>query len=233
MSNDHTIRSRSGGVIRRRSTKNSIRRRTEPERRGGRLDRLEITAGKLQYPIMPPHELVERHVDSLGESVSAVRDASVEDLDPFDRHALRADFLLDEIPSETVESDTINRYERLSTETQSVLDTAEYREKARSELRTRIDHFPKTVCYFHELDPVPNEVELAVNRRDAIEMYLDKLADYYDLSEQQIRIDTLDDVFRCRYEMYIDDVQEYVVELPYYPDSYWWRHPSAVAAELE
>ncbi|WP_339105367.1 hypothetical protein [Haloterrigena salinisoli] len=184
---------------------------------------------------------LERTLNRYETALAELRETDhLEEITPYDSpisriilYDAKADFLLDEIPSETVESGTIDRYERLSTETQSVLDTAEYREKARSELRTRIDHFPKTVCYFHELDPVPNEVELAVNRRDAIEMYLDKLADYYDLSEQQIRIDTLDDVFRCRYEMYIDDVQDYVVELPYYPDSYWWRHPSAVAAELE
>ncbi|NUC74036.1 hypothetical protein HTZ84_17295 [Haloterrigena sp. SYSU A558-1] len=72
---------------------------------------------------MPPHELVERHVDSLGESVSAVRDASVEDLDPFDRHALsgmlslsaRIELLLsNEETRNEVDTEVISEYRSLS-----------------------------------------------------------------------------------------------------------------------
>lgn len=166
---------------------------------------------------MPHHELVERHADSLGESVSAVRDASVEDLDPFNRHALsgmlslsaRIEFLLsNEETRNEVDTTVTSEYRSLKAEIDELRSSDWFQEQASSELETRIDHFENMVENIETNDSLPDPFDNMIWSRDSLEFGLDELDSVRDVDAHRSRLEDIDERFRRAYETHVDDILE-------------------------
>ncbi|NUB90143.1 hypothetical protein HT576_03720 [Haloterrigena sp. SYSU A121-1] len=149
--------------------------------------------------------------------------------------ANETEFVLEVCSEEVGDHGLREQFETLREETNGVLEEAEYREKAFEELQYMIDRYPSVVNHFLELEPVPNELRNDLDWRDRLEITRLELDPYFDLHDEHIRIETLDEVLRLRYEQEIDTVldERAGVERSYYPESFWWRHPSKVDEELD
>lgn len=111
----------------------------------------------------------------------------------------------------------------------------DYTDKLYAELKFLVDQYPTMICFFLELDPIDMEVENDLNSRDDIEYLLKELDDDYDLRDIRIKVRALDDVLRCQFESNINLIMKEwpYIERDYYPDSFWWRHPSKILRERE
>ncbi len=145
------------------------------------------------------------------------------------------EFLLEELrkANEASES-TSHTFASLQELLDHLLDQKSYREQAIKELKTRVDNYPRNICHFLELDPISIELENTLSGRDVIQVLLLELEED-ELDNEREKVNALDEVLRCRYEVQIETIlDEYSdIEKSYYPGSFWWRHPSDVAAELD
>lgn len=144
-------------------------------------------------------------------------------------------YLIRELDNRNVDTSGLTRrYSELNDKIDARVGEA-YLERLHEEFQHLVEGYPSTVCYFLELDPINIELGNDLDQRDAIEILFLELEGSFDLSDERIRISALDSVLECRYEMAIDTIMEYsnVVEKPYFPDRFWWRHPSDVVNSVE
>lgn len=189
-------------------------------------------------------ESLERLLDSSEEIHDHLQ--NVESLDDLDGHGSRSvggffatqsriKFLWEEIP-EAERSNSIDRRVRESNEDYERIESKSvYRERARAELVSTLDHLPIKTCNFLDMGPIFNEVPDFLSWLDRTRILLEELDDHADLGEEWIRFETLEAVVRCRYEHGVDTILEECprVERPWYPERFWWRHPTQVKQELE
>ena len=101
------------------------------------------------------------------------------------------------------------------------------------ELEHLISGYPSLICYFMELDPYEVELQHDLGVRDSIEFLFANLEEEMNLQEEKLKVETLDDVFQCEYKRHLNEILETVgideltslIEKPYYPPEFWWRHP--------
>ncbi len=107
----------------------------------------------------------------------------------------------------------------------------EYRVRLCAELLMDVDSYPSTDRLF-ELTPIDVEAWNDMDQRDHIEVLLMELGRDFDLKAIEKRIQTLDKSFRQKYKEKITDYQSHYasIERSFYPERFWWRHPSAVMA---
>jgi hypothetical protein len=63
-------------------------------------------------------------------------------------------------------------------------------------------------------------------------MELNKMSDCEEINKN---VSSLDLGFKCIYTQEIEDIIKFGCnfEIPYYPDRFWWRHPSKILAEKQ
>lgn len=149
--------------------------------------------------------------------------------------ANKTEFVLEAFSEEVGDHGLREQFETLREDTNGVLEEAEYREKAFAELQYMIDRYPSVVNHFLKLEPVPNELRNDLDLRDRLEITRLELDSHCDLYDEHIRVETLDEVLQLRYEREIETIlnEQDGVERSYYPDSFWWRHPSKITDEKE
>ncbi|MFC7046966.1 hypothetical protein ACFQH6_17555 [Halobacteriaceae archaeon GCM10025711] len=135
--------------------------------------------------------------------------------------------LRDESAREWTESETA-RFEALCSRLDTVVDHLgpAYDDQLLVELEYLVDTYPATINYFLGLDPIDIELWDDLNRRDSLEVLLRELRDRHDLREQTAAVEALDTVLKYQYREHLDTLQEYrdIIEKPYFPESFWWRH---------
>ncbi|MHC3439938.1 hypothetical protein ACYJ1Y_18105 [Natrialbaceae archaeon A-gly3] len=149
--------------------------------------------------------------------------------------ANKAEFMLEASPGEFADHNLREQFEALREDTNDLLEKAEYRRKAFEELQHMIDRYPSVVNHFLKLEPISNELRNDLDWRDRLEITRLELDPYSDLHDEHIRVETLDEVLQLRYKREIDMIlEEHAdIERSYYPESFWWRHPTRVAEELD
>ena len=107
-------------------------------------------------------------------------------------------------------------------------------------LNLSVDRYSRAINYFFELDPVCVETENDLDSRDIVEILLNELRSDYDLESLEARVSTSDELLKSKFEYYARSgglgklLKECpYLEIPYYPDSFWWRHPSKILQELK
>lgn len=98
------------------------------------------------------------------------------------------------------------------------------------ELRDLADRYPRAVCSVFDREHVGMETFNDFDTRDAIEMLADELAGKRDIERLRVRVEGVDQVFRCKYRRNEAVVRRHEDEIarPSFPEQYWWRHPDAV-----
>lgn len=197
--------------------------------------------------IDPSRERAERYLRSYRDQLdqfSAIEDYS--QLPPAEEPSLSTALVADtevkgllralrETDVDTTEWES--EYAMCRREMEELLRSPDVRRYAVAELEYLLDSFPAKVSHFLELEPLQMEVEQHLGWRDSIEALLTELdtSESIDVREQRIRLEALDEVLRVRYEEGIETIRSEcpTVERPYYPESFWWRHPSRVANERD
>lgn len=190
-------------------------------------------------------EYLGRMLDRQQKQLSKLQSIeAVLELDPYGPLTIRgilcrideAEFILEELQmDEDIDHELRSQFQNVRKKTQMVFQDEEIQQQAYTELTILCDNYYREVCHFLELDPFYIELENDLGTRDAIEILLRWLEGYFDLSRHRLQVKTLDDVFRCRYEKQICEIldKHRDIERPYYPDSFWWRHPSIIAEDVE
>lgn len=141
-----------------------------------------------------------------------------------------------ESAQEWTESETA-RFEALCSRLDTVVDRLgpAYDDQLLVELEYLVDTYPATINYFLGLDPMDIELGNDLSKRDSIEVILRELSDRHDLSEQTAAVDALDTVLKFQYREHLDTLQEFrdVIEKPYLPESFWWRHLDQFETDAE
>ncbi|MDO9099053.1 MAG: hypothetical protein Q7U60_13155, partial [Candidatus Methanoperedens sp.] len=107
-----------------------------------------------------------------------------------------------------------------------------YRDKVYEELEYLVDTYYTTICSFLELDPIDMETENNLMRRDSVEILLKELQSDYNIHDMKVKVSALDEALKCQFERKIDYLLKEcaLIENPYYPENFWWRHPSKFRA---
>lgn len=141
-------------------------------------------------------------------------------------------FLFAELPNEKT-ADVRREYESLLERSASIIDNQEYQEQAQISLWNRLNTLPQLICDFAELEPYTNEINHVLSRRDTIEAVVRNLEEHADIEEAKVQLEAFDRVFLCRYQRHLDRVKNHAIEIDYYPDSFWWRHPSTIDRDTD
>jgi hypothetical protein len=116
----------------------------------------------------------------------------------------------------------------------------DYRDKLYDELKFEIDIYSRAINTFFELDPICVETGNDLAGRDIIDILLIELKCDYDLVSLEERVSMLDDILKSKFEYYarrgslgrlLEECPD--LEISYYPDSFWWRHPSKILQEMK
>jgi hypothetical protein len=103
-----------------------------------------------------------------------------------------------------------------------------YRDKVYEELKYLVDTYYSTICHFLKSDPIDMETENDMMGRDDIEILIEEFNTDYNIKDMKVKISALDEVLKCKfktdYELLMKECPN--IEKPYYPESFWWRHPS-------
>lgn len=104
----------------------------------------------------------------------------------------------------------------------------DYRDKLYEKLKSQVNRYPKMICCTFDLDPVCLETENALDGRDVLEILMMELKNEYELQPLEEKTSSLDEVFKLKYARHIRAYLKECpsIEKPYYPDNFWWRHPS-------
>lgn len=110
-----------------------------------------------------------------------------------------------------------------------------FRTKLFEELKYYVDDYPATISFFLELDPIDLETENDMAKRDILEILIMELSHDYDLHDMKIKVGVLDEVLRCQFKSNIDMIMKESpdIEITYYPEHFWWRHPSTILRDVE
>jgi len=108
----------------------------------------------------------------------------------------------------------------------------DYRDKLYEELKMDVLYYPNMINCMFDLDPVCLETENALDGRDSMEIMIMELKKDYDLKPLEENVSVLDEVFKSKYK---HNIRAYLkecpsIEEPYYPENFWWRHPSKFLA---
>ncbi|WP_214041247.1 hypothetical protein [Methanoculleus sp.] len=111
----------------------------------------------------------------------------------------------------------------------------DYREKLFSLLKDEVYYYPATIRYFADMDPLELEIPNDLLTRTDIEILLMELDRDFDLTEIKKEVALLDEEFKSRYLLHMDEILEHYPEAedPYAPESFWWRHPLKLLREKQ
>lgn len=108
-----------------------------------------------------------------------------------------------------------------------------FRDKLYEELKLQLNAYPKIVDYVFVLDPVCVETENDLMGRDMIEILLLELKNDFNLQLIEEQLSLLDETLKSNFESnarngYLRKVLKECpyLEIAYYPERFWWRHPS-------
>lgn len=107
-----------------------------------------------------------------------------------------------------------------------------YRDKVYEELKYLVDIYFSTICHFLKSDPIDMETENDLIRRDNIEILLKELQNDYDIHDMKVKISALDEALKCQFKTNIETIMKECpnIEISYFPENFWWRHPSKMYA---
>ena len=110
-----------------------------------------------------------------------------------------------------------------------------YSNKLLSELNYFTVKYNKTVRSFLELDPIDLETYNDLDGRDIIEYLLMEIKKDRDVRDLEYKILEADKILKNKYLDNIDVILKECpgVEKPFFPDNFWWRHPSKIFKEKE
>lgn len=103
-----------------------------------------------------------------------------------------------------------------------------YWDKVYKELKELVDTYPVRIEAFLKLDPIDIETGHNIYERDMIDILLNELQKDYDVRKMKSQVSKLDAALKRKF---IENMDELLKECPnieeeYYPESFWWRHPS-------
>lgn len=103
-----------------------------------------------------------------------------------------------------------------------------YYNKVYEDLKYSVDTYYVTICHFLELDPIDMETENDLLGRDYIEIILNELKEVYNIHDMKIKVYALDEALKCKFKRNLKIIMEECpdIEQVYYPEHFWWRHPS-------
>ena len=107
-----------------------------------------------------------------------------------------------------------------------------YSNKLLSELNYFTVKYNKTVRSFLELDPIDLETYNDLDGKDIIEYLLMEIKKDRDVRDLEYKILEADKILKNKYLDNIDVILKNArLEKPFFPDNFWWRHPSKIFKE--
>jgi len=104
-------------------------------------------------------------------------------------------------------------------------------------IKINVKRYAIIIKYFGDPDDLDffNEIGNALFMRDGLEFSLIELENDYDLQDLKFKITVLDTVLKTKFTEKIERIVECCpsFETSYYPENFWWRHPSKILAEKQ
>lgn len=147
------------------------------------------------------------------------------------RYKYEIPFSINHLEKENIDLTDLNaEYERINKKFMAFVQTRDkaYLDKLYEELKNSVDKYYVTICYFLKSDPIDIETGHDLYKRDSIEFLLEELDNEYDLHDMKVKVLALDEALKCQFKSNMDVIMKECpdIEKAYYPENFWWRHPS-------
>lgn len=185
--------------------------------------------------------IAKSNVELFSQAVTGLKE-HIDEVEPTGKYTARhplvlkyeTEYLLNHLSLESADiTDLERQFEKANDVYQRFREehNQDYSTKLCAELEHLISGYPSLICYFMELDPYEIELQHDLGVRDSIEFLLIDLEEKVNLRDEKLKVETLDDVFRCEYKRHLNEILELVetdeltslIERPYYPPQFWWR----------
>jgi hypothetical protein len=153
-------------------------------------------------------------------------------------HRYKIHHLIENASEESIPSRLLSKNKRINKQFDQFVSSHRevYLQALFDELDWFVSQYPQMICSFMQLDPVDTELSETLDRRDTMEILLfvlnkqnksKKSINKQSIKHAQIKMNALDDVFKCEFENNLDDIltNHSHITRPYLPDEFWWRHP--------
>lgn len=103
-----------------------------------------------------------------------------------------------------------------------------YKDKLYEELKYLVGTYPTRIKAFLKLDPIDIETGHDIYQREMIDILFNELQKDCDVRKMKLQVSKLDIELKGKFIENMDTLLEECpnIEEIYYPDFFWWRHPS-------